>query len=391
MVTNLPLSQVQPSTEVDRRGESSPAVPKGRIHYLCMQATREGQASHAHVHEIIQGLERRGWEVTLFEPSYAKHQRPVGILRKLFESIAPQLRLWWRRPRPDLLYVRDNICLLPSFCWARLRGIPVIVEINGSFTDYTVAYPWMRAILPLIMAAGRACWRMSNAVIGASQELCDGVERQIGKKPTFFIPNGANIHLFHPNAERQETLPAPYVVFFGVFAPWQGIETMLRAVNQPEWPADVNLVMVGSGQEQPKVERAAAENPRVWYLGRKPYRAVPGIIASALGGIVAHTNPRGRTKGGLYPLKVFETLACGVPAIVSDHAGQRELVRDNGCGLVFPQDDAAALARSVAYLRQYPEERAEMGRRGRQTIEKGYSWQHSADTTETVINQVIGR
>lgn len=391
MSTSLPLSQVQPGAEVGRRGESRAAVPKGRIYYLCMQVTREGQASHAHVHEIIHGLERRDWEVTLFEPNYAAHHRPVGVLRKLFECVAPQLRLWFRRPRPDLLYVRDNICLLPSFCWARLRGIPVIVEINGSFTDYTVAYPWTRAILPLIKAVGGACWRLSNAVIGASQELCDGVERQIGKKPTFFIPNGANVHLFHPAAERKETLPEHYVVFFGVFASWQGIDTMLRAINLPEWPTDVSLVLVGSGQEQSKVERAALENPRILYLGRKPYREVPGIIAGAIGGIVAHTNPRGRTKGGLYPLKVFETLSCGVPAIVSDHAGQRELVQDNGCGLVFPQDDAPALARSVAFLRQNPNERAEMGRRGRQTIEEGYSWQHSADTTETVINKVIGR
>lgn len=390
MGTSLPLTEVRTRTEADDLGGSGRDVPKGRIHYLCLQATREGQASHAHVHEIIRGLERRGWEVTLFEPSYAAHQRPVGIARKLLELVAPQMRLWWRSPRPDVMYVRDHVGLLPSFCWARLKRIPVVVEINGSFADYTVAHPWMRAIRPFIVGAGRLCFRLSDTVIAVSPELCDWVQSQIGKKPTLFIPNGANTTLFRPDAEREEPLPSPYVTFVGAFAPWQGIDTMLRAVNEPEWPADVKLVIIGSGHEQPKVEKAAAENPRVVYLGRKPYRSVPGIIAGAMAGISAQTNAGGRTRS-LYPLKVFETLACGVPVIVSDFAGQREIVQDNHCGMVIPQSDASALARSVAYLRQNPLERAEMGRRGRQTVETKFSWQHSADITETLINQVTGR
>ena len=138
--------------------------------------------------------------------------------------------------------------------------------------------------------------------------------------------------------------------------------------------------------------KAAAENGRVIYLGHRPYHEVPGIITGALAGICAKSNPGGWSDNyGLYPLKVFETLACGVPAIVTDFPGQRELITDNNCGLVIPQNDASSLARAVAYLRQHPAERAEMGRRGRQIVEKQFSWQHSADTTDAVINRVLLR
>jgi len=391
MEVSLPLLDMKTDAPPEGRIDRGSLLPQGRIHYLCLQATREGQASHAHVHEIIKGLERRGWEVILFEPGYAADQRSVGIARKLAEFTALQMKACLSSPSPDVIYVRDHVGLLPSFIWARLRRIPVVVEVNGSFADYTVAYPWMRAIRPFIIAAGRLCLRLSGAVIAVTPQLCDWVQLQIGKKATFLVPNGANISLFRPDAERQENPPGPYVTFVGAFAPWQGIDTMLRAVNEPEWPQDVKLVIIGSGHEQPKVEKAAAQNPRVVYLGRKPYRAVPGIVAGAMAGISAQTNPGGRTSYGLYPLKVFETLACGVPVIVTDFSGQRELVQDNNCGIVIPQDDPSSLARSVSYLRQHAEERTEMGRRGRRTVEKGFSWQHSADTTETVINQVISR
>jgi len=375
----------------ERLREITPAGEKRTIHYLCLQATREGQASHAHVHEVIRGLRRRGWEVVLFEPTYAANQRRVGIARKIWEFITLQLKVWGTRPKPDLFYMRDHIGLLPSYIWARLRHIPVISEINGSFADYCLAYPSLRRIRPFIAAAGRLCFRLSDAVIAVTPHLCEWVQSEIGSKPTFLVPNGANTDLFRPDAERKQELPDRYVTFVGAFAAWQGISIMLQAVKEPEWPADVKLVLTGGGREQPAVEKAAAENERVIYLGTQPYRDVPGIITGAIAGISAKSNPGGWTDNyGLYPLKVFETLACGVPAIVTDFPGQRELITDHNCGLVIPQNDPSSLARAVSYLRQHPTERAEMGRRGRHIVEKQYSWQHAADTTGAVINQVLG-
>ena len=392
MGNSVELQQLAGERSADGQREEARASRKGTIHYLCLQATREGQASHAHVHEIIRGLRRRGWDVVLFEPTYAANQRPVGIARKIWEFITLQLRVWSTRSRPDVLYMRDHVGLLPSYIWARVKRIPVVSEINGSFADYCLAYPSLRAIRPFIVAAGRLCLRLSDAVIAVTPHLCEWVQAEIGSKPTFLVPNGANTELFRPDAEREHELPDCYVTFFGAFAPWQGISTMLQAVKDPEWPSDVKLVITGGGREQPAVEKAAAENGRVIYLGQRPYREVPGVITGAMAGISAKSNPGGWTDNyGLYPLKVFETLACGVPAIVTDFPGQRELISDNNCGVVIPQNDPSSLARAVAYLRQHPAERAEMGRRGRQIVEKQFSWQHSADTTDTIIDRVLGR
>jgi glycosyltransferase involved in cell wall biosynthesis len=392
MGNSVQLQQLTGENSAGGLRENALVSGKGTIHYLCLQATREGQASHAHVHEIIRGLRRRGWDVVLFEPTYAANQCPVGIARKIWEFITLQLRVWSTRPRPDLFYMRDHVGLLPSYIWARLRRIPAISEINGSFADYSLAYPPLRAIQALIAAVGRLCLRLSDGIVAVTPHLCEWVQSETGNKPTFLVPNGANTDLFRPDAEREHELPDRYVTFFGAFAAWQGISIMLEAVKSPEWPSDVKLVITGSGREQPAVEKAAAENGRVIYLGKKPYREIPGIITGAIAGISAKSNPGGWTDNyGLYPLKVFETLACGVPAIVTDFPGQRDLIRDNNCGLVIPQNDASSLARAVAYLRHHPDERAEMGRRGRQIVEQQFSWQHSADTTDAVINQVLGR
>src|SRR5690606_26099886 len=55
------------------RGKESVDEPirRMRLTYLTLQATSEGQAAHAHVHEIVSNLKKLGWEVTVVGPGDA--------------------------------------------------------------------------------------------------------------------------------------------------------------------------------------------------------------------------------------------------------------------------------------------------------------------------------
>jgi hypothetical protein len=55
-----------------------------RIAYLNLQRATEGQASYAHVHEIIKGLRKREFAVDLFEPVPITGK---GVLSKLFAAL----------------------------------------------------------------------------------------------------------------------------------------------------------------------------------------------------------------------------------------------------------------------------------------------------------------
>ena len=80
----------------------------GKVAYLCLQATREGQASHAHVHQIIRGLREIGWEVDLFEPDYAGKRRTPGYLGKIYSFLSVQWKMWRRASTADVLYIRSH-------------------------------------------------------------------------------------------------------------------------------------------------------------------------------------------------------------------------------------------------------------------------------------------
>lgn len=363
---------------------------KGCTAYLVLQATREGQASHAHVHEIINGLRQREWLVDLFEPSYVRADRLPGAMGRLREFLIIQIRLWFKAFRKiDIVYIRSHYAAFPTSLIAKLLHITVVQEVNGPYEDLVIAWPWTRRFLPLFKRLLRIQLKWANAVIVVTPQLKEWVQAEVGHKYVKVIPNGANANLFYPQAITHHPLPNDYVVFFGALTLWQGLDTLLKAVGDHEWPEELHLVIVGDGVERVRVEEAVARNPKVIYLGRLPYREVPGIVAGSLAGLSPQNNQGERSSTGLFPLKLFETLACGIPIVTTDFPGQADLVREYECGVVIPHDDPSALAQAVSYLYKHPSERLKMGRRGRAVIEQEHSWDKRASDTDSVLLQVL--
>jgi glycosyltransferase involved in cell wall biosynthesis len=380
------------------RGEAEPSSRVGRLVYLCLQATREGQASHAHVHEIVGGLRRRGWDVELREPAYATTAHRVGLHQRAWEFLAVQWRVC-TGPAPDFLYIRSHPTTLPTALWARARRIPVVHEINGPYADLFLAYPWLRPLAPVWRWLIRTPLRLADALITVTPELKRWAadETGVAGESITVVPNGANTDRFRPRrhgeeSERPSWVPGtPYVVFVGALAKWQGIGTLLKAVRSTEWPEDVHLVIAGDGAARAEVETAAQTDPRVVYLGRVPYGAVPELLRCSFAALSPQVDPDGRAAIGVSPVKLYEALACGVPVIVTDIAGQADLVRRHGCGLVVPMEDPGALAAAVGQLWADPARRSAMGSIGRTLMEQEHSWEIRAAATHAVLLNVVGR
>ena len=371
-----------PSTDPQKPGATA------RVLYLSLEAPREGVASYAHVHEIIAGLRRRGWAVDLFAPYYATGWARPGLASRMVEYVKVQCRLI-RSARPgDSVYVRSHFLAIIVSLWARLKRVPIIHEINGPYEDVSIAYAWARPLAGIIRWLWRLQFHWADHLITVTPQLKDWAAGQLGPKNITVIPNGANTDMFQPGARSDLDLPPAYVVFFGGLARWQGVPTLLQAKASPGWPDGIALVIVGDGPERALVEQAAAQDPDIHFLDRQPYLVLPGIIAGSRAGLVPKNNLGDRTQTGLFPLKVFETLACGVPAIVTDFPGQADLIRDHDCGLAVPAEDPDALAAAVAKITASPEAAAAMGRRGRDAILAAHSWDIRAGATAAALSAV---
>jgi glycosyltransferase involved in cell wall biosynthesis len=339
-----------------------------------------------HIHEIVENLRRLGWRVDLFAPRPGSPAEPRNIVAKAYEY----LRVTWNALRSlgthDAVYIRAHALAWPMAMAARLRGRVLVEEVNGTELDLIVSRPWLRPLRSLLRWLYVSQYRQAQHLFPVANELADWLRAEARHDRISVVPNAANTDLFRPT---ESASSEPFVVFFGGLTDWHGVDVMVDAVRDRSWPAGIRLVVIGTGVRQNLVEDAVRAGLPIRWLGYRPYEQIPGLIAGAIAGLIPMTNPLGRSSTGMNPLKLFETLACGIPTIVSDLPGQADLVRQAGCGLVVPGSDPAALARAVAQLAADREEAREMGRRGAAVVRAAHSWHARAVEIDKVLRACL--
>jgi glycosyltransferase involved in cell wall biosynthesis len=358
------------------------------LYYLCLQATRQGQASYSHVHEIILGLQSRGVEARLFEPRHEKSACKTNFFARLLGFVNTQCKLIFSNT-PEVIYIRWHFATIFVALWAKLRNVPVIQEVNGPYEDLFLSYSWTKKIQGFFIFIMRQQLKWADAVIVVTPLLAEWAIKESKHRKVYIISNGANTSIFDHKASflGEFCLPDRYVIFFGALSVWQGVDVMLDAFRSNQWPKDIALVIVGDGVESQKVNEAACSSRFLYHFESVEQRVLAGIVRNSLCALSPQVGHRCST--GLFPLKLFESLACGVPVIVSDWPGMADFVREHQCGIVVPPGDPEALAQAVAQLASDPDRAREMGKRGAEEVHRKHSWDAKAEETLQVIYSII--
>jgi len=91
-----------------------------------------------------------------------------------------------------------------------------------------------------------------------------------------------------------------------------------------------------------------------------------------------------------FPLSAVEAMGCGVPLVVSDRGGSREMVEDGGNGVVVPSGDAAALAEALRPIVDDAEVHDRMSRRAVELAPR-FSWSANAEAFAVAIEAFLAR
>jgi len=169
--------------------------------------------------------------------------------------------------------------------------------------------------------------------------------------------------------------------------PLYGVEIIARAFVQAtiERP-ELRLVMLGTGSQatslrqilsqdgnSPRLARTSQPqglNSKTFYPGQIKYSELPRIYRSADLYISAS-----RSDGT--SISLLEAMACACPVLVSDIPGNREWVTPGENGWLFPDGDSTALAKAILLAFEQRHQLLEMGRRGRQLVEKRANWEQN--------------
>jgi glycosyltransferase involved in cell wall biosynthesis len=233
--------------------------------------------------------------------------------------------------------------------------------------------------LEKLRADERFCLEQCDVIVTPSHTTAKLIETLgIARNKLHVIPNGADIPRTQTHA-RPSSAPEHYLIYFGAMQSWQGIDTLLRAFSRLADLESLQLIMCGSrrSREARRAERFADKlglTPRMqWHWQLSAAELTPWVAHADLSIAPLRECARNVVQG-CAPLKILESMACGVPVIASDLPPVRELLCDGREGRLIAPDRPAELARAIRVLMAYPEQRKTLGARARERVAQEFTW-----------------
>jgi len=238
--------------------------------------------------------------------------------------------------------------------------------------------------LPVLKFVRKRLIRKARRIFAISPEISATLNKS-GFKNIASIPNGIDTDEFTPAAPEQKTslrqslnLPEKSVIFVyaGRLAVEKNLKTLLLAwmnLSQDTGLPKSELLILGSGTGQyysteQELRQFTAENNlnNVTFTG-----SVPNVsdYLRAADAFILPSYWEGMSNS------ILEAMACGIPTIASDIAGNRALIENEKSGLLFDPYSPHQLTECIRLLAKNPEIRDKLGSSARQIAEQKYSLQ----------------
>ena len=237
--------------------------------------------------------------------------------------------------------------------------------------------------------------RFSDKIIAVTPGIKANLEKiyNIPGGKIVVVSNGANTSLFKPlnqeTCKKELGLDAEisYVSFVGNFAPWQGVEYLVKAAPfiLSQFPK-CRFLIVGDGimkNELIKLARELGVEDKFIFTGVVAYFRVP-LYINASDACVAPFIFARNAKIGLSPLKLYEYMACGKPVVASDIDGVSDILEASEGGISVIPENPSALAEAILKLLENPNLRIKMGSKGLRYVTENCSWYSVAKQVDRV-------
>lgn len=244
----------------------------------------------------------------------------------------------FRAMRPHVVHMHNPAPTLQAAAGARLAGASCIVTTRHSL----VSPPYDRSA-EIKFSIFAWCWL--DWVAGICDITCENLRHAplARRRRIVRVYNGAAAMKRIPVEARAET--EFRLLFVGRLAAVKDLPTLIRAVAiAAERVPDLSLAVVGDGavrQELEQLTGVLGVADRVRFFGQQ--LDTPRFFSSADALVMSSTSE------GL-PMSLLQAMSLGLPAILTDVGGMREVLRLSGGGILTPVGDPEAMADAIVRL-----------------------------------------
>jgi glycosyltransferase involved in cell wall biosynthesis len=325
----------------------------------------------------VQPLERT------YTRGYQLVETPIALNGNFHLHFYPRFGDLLKRIQPDLVHIDEEPYNLAT--WLALRQSLRVGAKTLFFSwqninrRYPFPFSWLERDV-LKQAHGAIAGNAASAEVWRAKGFGGPltVIPQFGVDAEIFREQGLGI--------TPVTRHPPLVVgYAGRLVPEKGVDVLLlAAVRVP----GVHVKIMGAGPERGLLENLVKQNGlsgRVSFAPMRPSTAMPSFYAE-LDALVlpSRTRPNWKEQFGRV---LIEAMACGVPVIGSNCGEIPNVIGDSG--LIFPEENAEALAAHLTALRESQPLRAELAAKGRARVLAHFAQASVAERTVAFYRQIV--
>lgn len=380
-----------------------------RIGYLYnLHAYPPQGGNHTHVVELIKGFLALGHSVSVVDdptmPEVKNFQDKNESLREFINNV-------------DVLYVRIDARFTRHWkalkeCVALDNSCPVIWEINAPANE-TLAFSWLGGKSLLVDKEDliRKLRRFTHAnlkypgifleefnrkklaknvsfAICVSHALENYAKEDLRIKNILVLPNGGPLITEKEiNKRKNNHVNKRFTVLYigSAIYPWQGLNYLSATISLAKDVAPDIIFVLAVNQKTDNLPTS----DNVIHYEKLNRNEILDVICSADACISLHPEyfwSKYRFHGS--GIKFFEYMACMSPVVASNLGQMKEIINHKINGLLCenkPED----ILKKLIYLRDHPEQAANIGRRGWELIQSRYNWKVNAERSVEIFEKAI--
>jgi glycosyltransferase involved in cell wall biosynthesis len=300
------------------------------------------------------------------------------------------------RVRPDIIHGHMHEGALIGGILARLLGVPLVFDFQGSLTSEMVDHGFLKKDTPVYSFAHRLEHMINNAmpqaILTSSKQAARLLERDFMVDPATIhpLPDCADTERFNPAVltasekmimRRRLNIPEDrlIVAYLGLLTDYQGTRHLIEAaVRLKEQNEAIHFLVMGypDVDHYRRLATLAGVDDRMTFTGKIEYRNAARYLSL---GDIAVAPKLSETEGSG---KILNYMAMAQPVVAFDTPVSCEYLAD--WGVYAPLGDSVGLAEAIRGLAHDERRRMETGRALRERAQKNYSWQRAGKEIEDI-------
>lgn len=272
---------------------------------------------------------------------------------------------------------------------SKIKRVPLVTNIMGADIHDPTKYNLQRPLLDLIV---KKVLNSSELIICPSSDMKTRAEK-LTRTPIDIIPYGIDYEKFASGIKKRSTKRKLdvddrdlIVLTVARLIPRKSFDTSLRAIKKAKKIiGNLKYVIVGDGPEREKILKTVRElglEDTVILTSRVPDTELPDYYAISDVFLMTSLHEA-------FGIVLLEAMASGMPVVVSDIGGMKDIVANGRNGYLCPVDDVTAFAERIEFLLTNQTENKKQGDFGKELVSKNYTYKKITDRYEEIFDRTV--